>query len=41
MRLRGIPPTPPLTIPVAEETFSLQIVDIQTLEDELQSVNEK
>lgn len=41
MRLRGIHPTPPLTIPVAEETLSSQIADMQTLEDELQSVNEK
>lgn len=41
MRLRGIHPNPPLTIPVAEETLSSQIADMQTLEDELQSVNEK
>jgi len=41
MRLRGIHPSPPLTIPVAEETLSTQVADMQTLEDELQSINEK
>jgi chromosome segregation ATPase len=41
MRLRGIHPTPPLTIPVAEETLSSQIAGMQMLEDELQSTNEK
>ena len=41
MRLRGIHPSPPLTIPVAEETLSSQIADMQTLEDESQSINEK
>jgi hypothetical protein len=34
MRLRGIHPSPPLTIPVAEETLSSQIADMQMLEDE-------
>lgn len=41
MRLRGIHPSPPLTIPVAEETLSSQIADMQMLEDESQSINEK
>jgi len=41
MRLRGIHPSPPLTIPVAEETLSSQVTDMQMLEDELQSINEK
>jgi hypothetical protein len=41
MRLRGIHPSPPLTIPVAEETLSSQIADMQMLEDDLQSINEK
>ncbi|KAH9050273.1 hypothetical protein EDB84DRAFT_1450016 [Lactarius hengduanensis] len=41
MRLRGIHPSPPLTIPVAEETLSLQVADMQMLEDQLQGINEK
>ncbi|KAH9067848.1 hypothetical protein EDB87DRAFT_1775863 [Lactarius vividus] len=41
MRLRGIHPSPPLTIPVAEETLSSQVADMQMLEDELQAINEK
>ncbi|KAI9441411.1 hypothetical protein H4582DRAFT_1932436 [Lactarius indigo] len=41
MRLRGIHPSPPLTIPVAEETLSSQVADMQMLEDELQGINEK
>ncbi|KAF8268931.1 hypothetical protein EI94DRAFT_1682396 [Lactarius quietus] len=41
MRLRGIHPSPPLTIPVAEETLSSQIAEMQMLEDDLQSINEK
>ena len=35
MRVRRIHPTPPLTIPVAEETLSLQIADMQMLEDNI------
>ncbi|KAH9965209.1 hypothetical protein BC827DRAFT_1126350 [Russula dissimulans] len=40
-RLRQAHPTPRLTIPVAEEQLSSQVVDMQTLEDESQRVNEK
>ena len=40
-RLRQAHPTPRLTIPVAEEQLSSQVVDLQTLEDESQRVNEK
>ena len=40
-RLRQAHPSPRLTIPVAEEQLSSQVVDLQMLEDESQSVNEK
>ena len=40
-RLRQAHPSPRLTIPVAEERLSSQVVDMQMLEDESQSVNEK
>lgn len=40
-RLRQAYPSPRLTIPVAEEQLSSQVVDMQTLEDESQHVNEK
>lgn len=40
-RLRQAHPSPRLTIPVAEEQLSSQVVDMQMLEDESQRVNEK
>jgi len=40
-RLRQAHPSPRMTIPVAEEQLSSQVVDMQTLEDESQHVNEK
>lgn len=41
MRLRGIHPSSPLTVPAAEETLSSQVADMQMLQDDLQSINEK
>ncbi|KAI9431011.1 hypothetical protein F5148DRAFT_177302 [Russula earlei] len=40
-RLRQAHPSPRLTIPVAEEQLSSQVVDLQMLEDELQRAKEK
>jgi hypothetical protein len=40
-RLRQAHPSPRLTIPVAEERLSSQVVEMQTLEDDSQRVNEK
>ena len=40
-RLRQAHPFPRLTIPAAEEQLSLQVEDMQMLEDESQCVNEK